>query len=150
MSKDMHSKDLLIALVAGGVLGAITAFFTAPKAGCRLRQDVCDLYDDMSGRTQDVANTIAKKSRCAIKNVSGQTSDWIDKAKCIIDDVREWVGPDAHESHLKNWIIGGAIGVAVGAAAGLLLAPKAGNVLRQDLLDTYEDVNERTHDLLRM
>ncbi|MDB4868909.1 MAG: YtxH protein [Cohnella sp.] len=45
---------------------------------------------------------------------------------------------------LKGAIIGGA----VGAAAGLLFAPKAGHKLREDLKNRYSDVHQRTKEVV--
>jgi gas vesicle protein len=45
---------------------------------------------------------------------------------------------------LKGAIIGGA----VGAAAGLLFAPKAGRELREDLKNRYSDVHQKTKDVV--
>jgi gas vesicle protein len=43
---------------------------------------------------------------------------------------------------------GAVIGGLVGAAAGLLLAPKAGRELRSDLKNRYSDVHVRTKDVV--
>jgi len=51
---------------------------------------------------------------------------------------------DNNRGMLKGAIIGGAIG----AAAALLLAPKAGRELRGDIRDRYADVRDRTKQLM--
>lgn len=43
----------------------------------------------------------------------------------------------------KELLYGVLIGGAAGALAGLLLAPKSGEELREDISDLYEDINKQ-------
>lgn len=47
----------------------------------------------------------------------------------------------------KKFILGAAIGGAVGAIAALLLAPKKGSELRQDIMDKADDLIDKTSDI---
>ncbi len=51
-------------------------------------------------------------------------------------------------NEVSNLLLSAAAGGVLGAAAALLLAPKAGAQLRQDILDTYSDVSDKTQDLV--
>lgn len=146
MSYHMNSRDFLVGAAIGSLLGSVAALLAAPKAGRRLRQDICDTYCDFSEATQDMACKVGKKGRSFVKNLGCQTCDWTDKAKDVVDDVAEgvrcWINPE--EGVSKDLFIGGLAGGIIGAVAGLLLAPKAGSELRQDIADTYQDVSEKT------
>ena len=39
---DMNTKDFLIGTLIGGIVGATTALFLAPKSGKELRSDISD------------------------------------------------------------------------------------------------------------
>ncbi|MDF2557101.1 MAG: YtxH protein [Bacillales bacterium] len=47
----------------------------------------------------------------------------------------------------KKFVIGAAIGGAVGAIAALLLAPKKGSELRQDIMEKADDLLDKTVDI---
>lgn len=145
----MHSKEFLVGAVVGSLLGGVAALLAAPKSGQRLRRDLCDAYCDFSDKTQDVANQMTRKGRSLAKNMGCQTCDWSDKAKCFVENVKGWVSSeeeeDEEDTH-RDLLIGGLVGGVLGAVAGLVLAPKPGSHLRQDLADTYHDMSERTHE----
>lgn len=149
-NQNLHPKDLVIGAVAGGVIGAVAALLMAPKTGDRLRQDICDMYDDVTDKTTHFADSVSKKGRAAVKSVSDQTCDWADKAKCLADDIRCWVHGEEEDTQMRDLVIGGIAGIVIGATAGLLLAPKAGSDFRQDIVDTYEDVNDKAHEMAGM
>lgn len=47
----------------------------------------------------------------------------------------------------KEFIVGAAVGSLLGSVAALLVAPKSGKKLRQEISDTYHDLSDKTHDL---
>lgn len=50
---------------------------------------------------------------------------------------------DTHTGRGSDFMVGLLCGTAVGAAIGLLLAPKAGSQLRHDLVDSAEKLRRR-------
>lgn len=149
VSKQTHSKDFLVGAAVGSLLGSVTALLVAPKAGKKLRQDINDLYSDLTDRTQDAADHFTRKGKSFAKSFSGHSHDLADKAKCLVCGVKNLVGyghEEEEEDTTRDLLIGGAIGGLLGAVAGLLLAPKSGSDLREDIADTYEEFAERTHD----
>lgn len=148
-NQQVNSKDFLIGAALGGILGTVVALLTAPKSGRRLRQDIVDTYEDLTDQTSDMAGQVKKKSRTWIKGLKNQTSDWTDKARESADDaacyMKGWACSEDHVA--RDLLIGSIAGGVLGALAGLLLAPKAGSELRQDIVDAYEDMSERAQDL---
>ncbi len=50
---------------------------------------------------------------------------------------------------IQSFLIGAAVGGAIGAAVALLYAPKKGAKLREDISDTYDDLTSRLNKLLK-
>lgn len=121
----MHTKEFVVGATVGSLLGSVAALLIAPKSGQKLRDDICDAYCAFTDRTQDIADRAKSAVNGASKTVKG------------------WVYEEEEET-TKDLLIGGIAGAVLGAAIGLLLAPKAGEDLRQDIADTYEDVSDRT------
>lgn len=138
----VNTKEFAIGAAVGSLLGSVAALLIAPKSGKRLRQDICDTYCDISDKTQDLAS----RSKSFARSVGCQTCDWKSKAKSALKAVKGMVGEQAEEECAKDLLIGGVAGCVLGAVVGLLLAPKEGESLRQDLVDSYEDVSERTQE----
>lgn len=147
----MHSREFLIGAAVGGLVGTAAALLMAPKAGRRLRKDLCDAYCDLSEKTHDVMDQVSRKGKAFARNVGCRTDDWTCRAKSAVEGiskgVKSWGHADEEEECCRDLLIGGLAGSILGAVAGLLLAPKPGDELRQDIADTYHDVSERTQDM---
>ncbi len=141
----LHTKEFVIGAAVGSLLGSVAALLIAPKAGKKLREEICDAYNCLTDKTQDLAS----RGKSLAKSFGCQTCDWTNKAKSAVDGakktVKSWTSEDEEET-TSDLLIGGLVGGIVGAAVGLLLAPKSGEELRQDLADTYEDMSDRTQD----
>jgi gas vesicle protein len=143
----LHAKEFVIGAAVGSLLGSVAALLVAPKAGQKLRADICDAYCDFTDKTED----LAKRGRHLAKNFGCQTCSWANKAKSAVDGakkmVKGWVSEEEEgEETTRDLLIGGLVGGVLGAAIGLLLAPKSGEQLRQDLVETYDDISEKTQD----
>jgi gas vesicle protein len=83
MANGQRSKDLLLGVIVGGAIGALTALLAAPKSGRELRNDITEQ-----------ANTVSEKTQQAVHAVSDKTSEWVGKvqeaAKDVIESVRSW------------------------------------------------------------
>lgn len=146
-NNQMHTKEFMIGAAVGSLLGSVAALLVAPKAGKKLRQELCDTYCDLSERTQD----LAKRGKSIAQSIGSHSNEWAGKARHAVDgakkSVRGWMGQEEEEEEDnsgRDFLIGGIAGGVVGAALGLLLAPKAGEELRQEIRDKYDDVSDRT------
>ena len=146
MGHHLHTKEFIIGATVGSLLGSVAALLAAPKTGKKLREDICDAYCHLTDKTQD----LACRGKSMAKNLGCQTCDWTNKASSAIQGasktVKGWVSEEEEEDTTRDLLIGGLVGGVLGAVVGLLLAPKPGEDLRQDLADTYEDISERTQD----
>ena len=146
MRHHLHTKEFIVGATVGSLLGSVAALLATPTTGRKLREDICDAYCNFSDKTQD----LAVRGKSIAKSIGCQTCDWANKAKCVVDDatktVKGWVAEEEEEHTSRDLLIGGVIGGVLGATVALLLAPKSGEDFRQDLADTYEDINERTHE----
>ena len=149
MTQDhIHTKEFIVGAAVGSLLGSVAALLMAPKSGKRLRQDLNDMYCDLSDSTCD----LTRKGKYLARSVGNQACDWTGKAKGLVDGAKKSLcglvscEEECEEEGTRDLIIGGVAGSVLGAAIALLLAPKSGDKFRQDIVDTYEDAIDRTQD----
>ena len=91
---NMNGKDFLLGAVVGGIIGAVTALLLAPKSGSELRADIKETANVVTTRTQEIAQQVGERSQVLARNVSSQTSEWVDKAKeiagTVATEVKSW------------------------------------------------------------
>ena len=88
MSKK-KGKDLLVGAVVGTVLGAVTALLLAPKSGRELRADIAEGVNQVTEKTQQVAETVADKSKQIAGTITEKTQQ---TAQIIGSHTSEWAG----------------------------------------------------------
>ena len=145
------TKDFLIGAAIGGILGTTAALMAAPKSGKKIREDICDAYCDISDKTHDAIDNVTKKSKCFIKKMNSNASDLSGKTKNFMDNITEWISheqDEAEEFNARDLLIGSIAGVVLGATAGLLLAPKSGPELRNEINEAYDNLADKTHDMV--
>lgn len=147
----MNAKIFIIGATIGTLLGTASALLLAPKSGKKIRKDLSDFYEDVTDKTQDIAEKVAKRSKYFMDNVQSQTCDWTDKAKCLMSDMSDCIKwfkrEEEMENHTKEFVIGAVAGGVLGALAGLLLAPKSGDKFRDDIMDSYNEFSDRTQNI---
>jgi len=152
-----HSKDFLIGAAVGTVIGGITALLVAPQKGEDLRQDIKEAYDDFSEKTQEFTEDIANRGRALANSFGSQVNELAEEAEDAYDSANRAISSakkrgkkelkdlknlkDAAPDTYKGMLIGGALGSALGIATGMLLAPKSGETLRQDIMDVCDFKN---------
>jgi gas vesicle protein len=88
----INAKDLLIGTLIGGIVGATTALFLAPKSGRELREDITDQAAQLKERrdlwklqatefSNDLAESAKDKTNQLTKAITDQTQQVIDKVK---------------------------------------------------------------------
>ncbi|QFT90228.1 YtxH-like protein [Bacillus sp. THAF10] len=93
MNKDgINTKDFLIGTLIGGIVGATTALFLAPKSGRELREDITDQATQLKEKTDnwklqatefsnDLAETARDKTNQLSKAITDQTQQVMDRVK---------------------------------------------------------------------
>ncbi|TYP73915.1 YtxH domain-containing protein [Paenibacillus methanolicus] len=94
MAKNKANKGFLYGLLAGGVVGSLTALLFAPKSGKELRQDIADGAQQVGEQTARIAGQVGESTTRLAKQVGSGASAIADKAKettsNVIDSVRNW------------------------------------------------------------
>lgn len=101
MSKDgINSKDFIIGSLVGGIIGATTALFLAPKSGKELRDDLgqqATVVKDRTGKftneafeiSNDIANIAKEKTSTLSQVVAEQSSQIMNKVRDLTNSSKE-------------------------------------------------------------
>jgi gas vesicle protein len=96
----INTKDFLIGTLVGGIVGALTALFLAPKSGKELREDLNDqayllrektesLRETAIEKSSEITSTVKDKTSALSKKVSEQSQGLVSKVKGIKSDVED-------------------------------------------------------------
>ena len=96
----INTKDFLIGTLVGGIVGALTALFLAPKSGKELRGDLNDqayllrektesLRETAIEKSSEITSTVKDKTSALSKKVSEQSQGLVNKVKGIKVDVED-------------------------------------------------------------
>ena len=96
----INTKDFLIGTLVGGIVGALTALFLAPKSGKELREDLNDqayflrektesLRETAIEKSSEITSTVKDKTSALSKKVSEQSQGLVNKVKGIKSDVED-------------------------------------------------------------
>ena len=81
----INSKDFIIGALVGGIIGAATALFVAPKAGKELRNDITEQARNISEKTdklrRDITETAKEKTSSVSEAVSTKSAEIVSKVK---------------------------------------------------------------------
>ncbi|PUB15252.1 YtxH domain-containing protein [Paenisporosarcina sp. OV554] len=80
---DVNSKDFLIGALVGGIIGAATALFLAPKSGAELRGDVTTQATHLKEKTVDFSSTAKEKTSQLSSQLKEKSGPLVDKVKSI-------------------------------------------------------------------
>ncbi len=111
--ESINTKDFLIGALIGGIVGATTALFLAPKSGKELRSDINEqaiVLKEKTGQLRDTAKTkgtelaaVAKeKTNVITQTVSKQSSELLNKVKGLKTElnVDEQVGEASEPNYI--------------------------------------------------
>ncbi len=118
--KNGQGVDFIKGALLGGILGGITGLLTAPKSGKELRDDILESYNTLNDKTHEFTDNIRESGK-RLSSVFSQDED--------------------HQN--VSFLTGSAAGAVIGAVAALLLAPKSGRKLREDLGDKYDEIRQK-------
>ncbi|MGB2991927.1 MAG: YtxH domain-containing protein [Paenisporosarcina sp.] len=80
---EVNSKDFLIGALVGGIIGAATALFLAPKSGAELRGDVTTQATHLKEKTVDLSSTAKEKTSQLSSQLKEKSGPLVDKVKSI-------------------------------------------------------------------
>ena len=84
-SSSINSKDFIIGALVGGIIGAATALFIAPKAGKELRNDITEQARNISEKTdklyRDITETAKEKTSSVSEAVSVKSAEIVSKVR---------------------------------------------------------------------
>ncbi len=81
MKKD--TKSLLWGILAGSVVGSVTALLFAPKAGKELRKDIAEGTTEAAHKVQEIAGAASDKSTELYSKAK-------DAVESVVSEVKEW------------------------------------------------------------
>ncbi|WP_017379954.1 YtxH domain-containing protein [Paenisporosarcina sp. TG-14] len=97
VSDEVNSKDFLIGALVGGIIGAATALFLAPKSGSELREDVSTQASHLKEKSVDLSSTAKEKTVHFSNQLKEKTVDLSavakDKTAQISTQLKEKSGP---------------------------------------------------------
>jgi len=123
-----RAGSMVVPILAGGFVGAGTALLLAPKPGIRVRKDlkrIANITRDQVSEAVDKGREIYEESRTAVANaVEAGKKTYVEG----IEKLEKLTKKD--EPSMLLPILAGGV---VGAGIALLLAPKSGMEVREDL-----------------
>ncbi|CAH1225409.1 hypothetical protein PAECIP111893_05258 [Paenibacillus plantiphilus] len=94
MANNRQTKGFLFGVLAGGIIGSITALMLAPKSGREIRSDISQGAQQVSSHTVRIAGQVGGTTTRIAKQVgNGATSlatKVKDSADSMIGSVRSW------------------------------------------------------------
>ena len=99
MKKD--SKSLLWGILAGSVVGSVTALLFAPKPGKELRKDIVDGTTGAIDKVQEIAGQAGEKG----SELYGKAKDAVES---VVSEVKEWSKQYIHtDADEENAVVSG-------------------------------------------
>jgi gas vesicle protein len=120
--------SMVVPILAGGFVGAGTALLVAPKPGIRVRKDLkrlANITRDQVSEAVDKGREIYEESRTAVTNALEAGK------KTYVEGIERFEKLTKKDKH--SVLLPALAGGVIGAAIALLLAPKSGMEVREDL-----------------
>jgi gas vesicle protein len=138
MQNMKHSRTgkTIANIIAGTLIGSVAALLFAPKSGRQIRKEIAkqaSQWSDQAAKLTDEATKVAKKQA--------------DRAH--MPDISKMTRRNKSTGGTGKMLLGIAIGSAVGAIAALLLAPKSGRQMRQQLKREADELGNRASNMAR-
>lgn len=101
-----NKGGLLLGLVIGGAVGAVTSLLLAPKAGSELREDLSNTYRTFNDKTSQLASAVGQKTQDIVSTVSDKTQDIVsavsektqEVASAVSEKTKDMAGSVSHQA----------------------------------------------------
>lgn len=99
MSKKSNGTDFVVGAVIGGLIGAATALFLAPKAGKELRADLNESasFKSLAEKGSELAEVAKEKTISLSQVVADQSNVIIDMIKEVMNQTKDSVVEDKNQ-----------------------------------------------------
>jgi gas vesicle protein len=86
----INSKDFLIGALVGGMIGATTAIFLAPKSGKELREGIQLQANEVIGKTGQITQQAKQKGNEIAEFAKQKSIEITEQPSQVVDKVKEW------------------------------------------------------------
>ncbi len=80
------SNGVIVGLIIGGVIGAVTALMLTPKSGSELRKDLYQAYRDLEEKSEKMISLLKNKTN---SDEEHSTAELIDRAQSLYNEAME-------------------------------------------------------------
>lgn len=123
MAKHNSNYNVLLGILAGGVVGALTAAAVTSRRGRELREELYGAYHD------------------AGKKLSHATHNFTDRAHGFTD---KFLNRNNHNAKYRNLTIGAVASGILGLSALLYLSSDAGKGVRRKMQHTFQNITDHS------
>lgn len=127
MRHEENESGFLKGAIIGGVLGSAVSLLAAPKSGRELRDDITDGYNKITEEAHSISDQLK------------------DRGYHLLHPFEE---EEEESGNYTPFVVGGALGVTIGAVAAFLLYTQSGKRLRKNLNNQYENLYDRAEDFV--
>jgi gas vesicle protein len=132
-----ESSSLILPVLVSGVVGAGLALLLTPKSGREIRQGISRL----TGMTPE--QSLPGESAAPVREAAAAVQQTVEKPLAEAEEQAEYLaGGEASRSLLVPILVSGAIGAAI----GLLFAPKRGSEVMEDIKGMASSAYEKSKD----
>jgi gas vesicle protein len=139
-----RKNSIVIPALVGSALGAGTGFLLAPKSGKELRKDL----KRFARKTEKQVAEVIDGGRELYGEGMKVVAKAVDASKKIYDEGSERLDLLVHKKGKSSSIVPILAGGIIGAGIALLLAPKSGKAVREDIKRIAADTGDKVDSLI--
>lgn len=125
MGSQLNSKEIVIGVLLGGLLGGASYALLTTKKGRRLQRKAAGTFEDLRDKVEEYIQCISNKTEDVLSCAKGQGDTWSEKANDVLELVKDHIetvtGPEGRDLR-QGILIGALIGGALGVGSSLLMS----------------------------